>query len=123
MSTRPGSPWRQPERGAGSILVVGVLAAVMALTLLLAPLAAAHLDRSRAAVAADAAALAAADTAVGIVPGEPCRNAARTAEANGATLTGCRVEGVVVTVAVSRASGPFLATAAATAGPPSERGG
>ncbi|MCW4385164.1 flp pilus-assembly TadE/G-like family protein [Salinibacterium sp. SYSU T00001] len=106
------------ERGSGSVLVVGILAVVMGVALLCAPLVAARLDSSRAATAADAAALAAADTAVGIVPGSPCANAARTAEANGASLDACRVEGLVVTVAVSRASGPLRATATATAGPP-----
>ncbi|WP_240792292.1 MULTISPECIES: Rv3654c family TadE-like protein [unclassified Salinibacterium] len=106
------------ENGAGSVLVVALVATLMATALLVAPLMAAHIDSAKAATAADAAALAAADTAVGIVPGAPCANAARTAEANGASLTGCRVDGLVVTVAVSRASGPFAATAMATAGPP-----
>lgn len=110
------------EEGAGSVLVVGLIAAVLMLTLMFTPVMAAHLDSARVATAADAAALAAADTAVGIVPGVPCSNAARTAEANGAVLSGCRVEGLVVTVAVSRASGPFVATATATAGPPGGHG-
>lgn len=106
------------ERGAGSILVVGILAAVIALTLLAAPIVGLHVDRRRTAAAADAAALAAADTVIGIVPGEPCGTAARTAEANGAALTACVVDDLVVTVAVARSAGPFVVTATATAGPP-----
>lgn len=107
------------ERGAGSILVVGIIGAVLSLALLAAPLTAAHIDRRRAAVAADAAALAGADTVIGIVPGDACSNAARTAEANGASLTSCAVDDLIVTVQVARASGLHTATAAATAGPPS----
>lgn len=125
MTERPAPTERFPvasEEGAGSVLVVGVIAAVMMLTLMFAPVIAAHVDSARAATAADAAALAAADTAVGIVPGVPCANAALTAAANGATLTTCRVEGLVVTVSVSRASGHVKATASATAGPPREHG-
>lgn len=106
------------ETGSGSVLVVGILGALTALVMLAAPLAAARLDSAVAASAADAAALAGADTAVGIVPGVPCENAGRTASANGAELTTCRVDGLIVTVSVRRASGPLAATAAATAGPP-----
>jgi secretion/DNA translocation related TadE-like protein len=109
------------ERGAGSVLVVGVLAALLMLVMLAAPLAAAHLDRRRAAGAADAAALAAADTLIGIVPGDACANAAMTAAANGATLTGCTVDDLVTTVSVARASGLLSVIAVATAGPPVAR--
>jgi secretion/DNA translocation related TadE-like protein len=120
VSRRAGG-WLGSERGAGSIIVVGVLAALLMLVMLAAPLAAAHLYRRRAAGAADAAALAAADTVVGIVSGDACANAVITAEANGATLTGCVVDDLVVTVSVARASGLLSVTAVATAGPPATR--
>lgn len=68
--------------------------------------------------AADASALAAADVAVGIVPGFACEQAAAVASANGARLAQCETDGLIVTVVASR---PFLGltiTATATAGPP-----
>ena len=110
---RPGR-----ERGSGSVLVVGILGALLGLTVLLAPVLRAHVDTRVAATAADAAALAAADTLVGIVPGDPCSNADRTARANASSLVSCAVDGVTVIVQVTRTSGPFTATATARAGPP-----
>jgi secretion/DNA translocation related TadE-like protein len=68
--------------------------------------------------AADAGALAAADVAVGLVPGVPCEAAEQIVAANGAVLTGCVADGLVVTVSADR---PFLGLqlrAVATAGPP-----
>jgi secretion/DNA translocation related TadE-like protein len=78
-------------------------------------------ERSAAAGAADAAALAAADARVGLATGFPCEQAAVIAEANGATLTSCEVDGLVVTVSVSRPVAGFHVTASATAGPPSSQ--
>jgi secretion/DNA translocation related TadE-like protein len=74
--------------------------------------------RESVADSADAAALAAADVAAGISPGAPCASAARVAAANRASLEGCSVDGLVVTV---RTSAQFLGltlTSSATAGPP-----
>ncbi len=105
------------EEGAGSALGLGVVAVTVALLLLLLPLAVALQGRQLAANAADAAALAAADTAMGAVPGEPCGNAGRVAAAGGADLLECRVEGVVATVLVARSVLGGAARAAATAGP------
>lgn len=106
------------ERGAGSILAVGLVAAVLGVLLLFVPLSGALLTRSRLAGAADAAALAAADVAIGIAPGIPCRVAASVARANGATMADCRADGVIVTVRVSVAVLGFPVSATATAGPP-----
>lgn len=106
------------ERGAGSILAVAVLATIMATILLVAPLFRALVTRAEVTGAADAAALAAADVARGILPGVPCIIAASVADANGAVLDECRVEGVIVTVRVSAAVLAFSVTATATAGPP-----
>ena len=74
----------------------------------------------RTAGAADAAALAAADAASGAVPtGEqPCELAARVAQAAGATLTGCVLEGFVATVEVQAAYAGLAAVSRARAGPP-----
>ncbi len=70
------------------------------------------------AAAADAAALAAADVAVGIVAGFPCETAATVASANGATLANCETDGLIVTVVAERELFGLAVTATATAGPP-----
>lgn len=77
----------------------------------------------RAASAADAAALAAADAALGYLQpgaGEPCEIAAMVAHLNGAEITGCNIEDnkgeAVVTVVVRVGFVPL--SGAARAGPP-----
>lgn len=96
------------------------MAAVATLALMLLPLYVGLATRQAVAGAADAAALAAADTAVGIVSGVPCAAAADVAAANGATLRSCDVDGLIVTVTVGRLLMGVSVTAAATAGPPTE---
>ncbi len=98
---------------------MGVLLAVCAVLLALAPLGAAVAARQRLVGAADSSALAAADTSSGRRAGSPCSIAAAVAAANGAHLAACAVDpaGVVtVTVAISVVGWPI--TAAARAGPP-----
>ncbi len=82
------------------------------------PLNAALTTRQLTANAADAAALAAADTASGLVPGVPCVNAADAARLNGADLTACSVEGLEALVSASRAVLGVTVTVDARAGPP-----
>lgn len=72
----------------------------------------------RAAGAADAAALAAADTVTGAITGDACVRAGEAAVANGAVVESCVVSGAIATVAVSVSRGPLTATARARAGPP-----
>jgi secretion/DNA translocation related TadE-like protein len=67
--------------------------------------------------AADAAALAAADTASGLMPGVPCDVAARAAELNGAHLVACTVDNLIATVTVSSTVGAFPIGSRARAGP------
>lgn len=67
--------------GLCGLLCVGILAVGM--------LASAAVARHRAQSAADLAALAAADVALGLRAGEPCRLAAEVAGANSARLTAC----------------------------------
>jgi secretion/DNA translocation related TadE-like protein len=67
--------------------------------------------------AADAAALAAADTISGLVPGVPCDTAGRAAQLNGANLGGCTFDGLIATVSVSRPAGLPTIEARARAGP------
>ena len=106
------------DRGAGSILAVAIIGALCALTALVLPLYTVLVIRASVAGAADAAALAAADARVGRATGFPCEQAAVVAEANGADLVSCTVDGLVVTVSVSRPVAGFVVRAAATAGPP-----
>ncbi|MGA7149114.1 MAG: helicase, partial [Microbacterium sp.] len=64
------------------------------------------------------AALAAADTASGLVSGVPCERAAEVAATAGAFVEACDVAGLIATVSVSARFGVFPATAHARAGPP-----
>ena len=106
------------ERGAGSVLAIGLVAALVCLTLMLVPLYAVLVAKQSIAGAADAAALAAADVRVGLEAGQPCAVASRVAAANGAALSACSVDGLVVTVVATTSVAGFAVSVAATAGPP-----
>lgn len=108
---------RAAERGSGSLLAVALIAGTLALTMLLVPLYIVLVAKQRVAGAADAAALAAADVAIGIVPGVPCEHASVVAHANGAALSGCRQDGAIVTVRASIIVLGLPVAALATAGP------
>jgi secretion/DNA translocation related TadE-like protein len=90
---------------------------VVAVLLLVLPVYAALAARHSVAAAADAAALAAADVASGLVPGHPCDVARRVAAANGASVELCAVDGLVATVTVGRTILGFPLSERATAGP------
>ncbi len=105
------------EGGAGSILAISLIAAILACVTLVVPLCAALVVRVSVAGAADAAALAAADVAIGIVPGNPCAMAASVTTANRAELRECLADGVIVTVRVSAMIFGFPVSSTATAGP------
>ncbi len=120
------------ERGSGTVLAVGLLGVLVVLVAVVYALGLAAAVNTQAARAADLAALAAADTARGLAPGDPCTEARQVAQHNQAVLEDCRVGGAYageVRVQVSReatmgAFGHFLplpplrATASARAGPP-----
>jgi len=105
------------ERGAGTVATLGLGLGIVALVLAALPLYGALAARHSVVAAADAAALAAADAASGLVPGYPCEIAARVASANGASLDGCALDGLVATVVVGRPLLGFEVVASATAGP------
>lgn len=105
------------ERGAGTVVALGLGLAIVAVLMLAVPLSAALVTRHAVAGAADAAALAAADAASGLVPGYPCETAARVAAANGVVLASCTVDGLVATVSLSRGILGLAITERATAGP------
>jgi secretion/DNA translocation related TadE-like protein len=101
------------ERGSGSILAVGLVAAILAVLSLLLPLAIVLSAKQSSAGAA-------ADIAAGIHPGSPCPAAAHVSAANGATLDDCLVEGTTVTVRVVTVVLGFAVPARSTAGQPEQ---
>ncbi|MBH0009836.1 hypothetical protein I6E58_10900 [Salinibacterium sp. SWN1162] len=98
--------------------MVGLVATVIVITALVVPLYWALSVRHALAAATDAAALAAADTASGLVAGYPCDNAELLAGVNDAHIKECVVDGRIVTVTASRRILGILVTTSATAGPP-----
>ena len=118
---RTPPPVRDPERGAGTVLALGlglVLVLAMSAVVLLGQAAVLAL---KAAAAADLAALAAADAARGITAGEPCAVAAEVAGRNGARLLACAVEaGDIVQVRTEIGAGAAFGPGSgrARAGPP-----
>lgn len=116
------------ERGAGSVLVVGVVAVTLLLGAGVGVLAAAQRARAVAQTAADLGALAAAASVTvpqGVVMAtppsagvDPCALAAEAVARNGAVLESCgvRPDGVAE-VTASRRTGPGVAVARARAGP------
>ncbi|BCW68276.1 hypothetical protein NicSoilB4_30390 [Arthrobacter sp. NicSoilB4] len=97
--TEPPESLNAPERGAGTVLALGLGMVVIAAAVLIVLLAQSAALAFRAAAAADLAALAGADAARRITPGEPCAVAADVARRNGARILSCR-EGPGSTVQV-----------------------
>jgi secretion/DNA translocation related TadE-like protein len=118
----PGRTLATGERGAASVVALGIVGAVVALTAMVVPVATTFVASQRAANAADAAALAAADATSGLVPGTGCELAAQVATRNGASLTSCEVDGPVAVVAVVVSSLGIELVASARAGPPGSSG-
>jgi secretion/DNA translocation related TadE-like protein len=116
--SRAGRPRSGAERGSGSVLAMAVLGAIVTLTLLLVPVLGLLVALGQLRTAADAGALAAADTASGLLAGVPCDAAHRAATLNGAHLTGCTVDGLIATVTVTRLAGGLEFSVRARAGPP-----
>jgi DNA topoisomerase-1 len=105
------------ERGSASVLVLGVVLAMLAVVGTIAAAGRVQSDLVRTATAADAAALAGAAAVVGLVAGAPCPVAAAVAVSNGVELARCTVDGAAVTVRVTLRSGVFALGAASRAGP------
>lgn len=102
----------------GTAAGAGVVAVIVTATLGLGAVGAAAVHTQRLAGAADAAALAAADAASGAVSGFPCARAEEIAARASVDVVSCEVVGLIATIRVSAAFGPFPASAAARAGPP-----
>lgn len=106
------------DAGAGSVLAISLIGAVIAAVSIALPLYIGLSSRQGVIAAADASALAAADVASGIFPGVPCEIAATVVAANDATLTGCALDGQIATVTATRIFLGIPLRATATAGPP-----
>jgi len=106
------------DRGAGAVLALALVMAVVAIGVSGITLAAALTARQRVIGAADLAALAAADAASGAIGGAPCDVAQGVARANGTRLAACDADGLVVTVRVVGAFAGIPIPAHSTAGPP-----
>lgn len=106
------------ERGAGSVLVIGLVGAVLALASAFIAVGSGFDAAQRAANAAEQSALAGADAASGRFSGAPCEAARRTSERNRATLRACTVSGLVVTVEVVLPALGIDIVREARAGPP-----
>jgi secretion/DNA translocation related TadE-like protein len=106
------------DRGAGAVLAIALVMAVVVFGLAGVSLAAALSARQRVIGAADLAALAAADAASGAIGGAPCDVAAGVVRANGTRLAGCSSAGLVVTVTVAGSFAGIPIVAHARAGPP-----
>jgi secretion/DNA translocation related TadE-like protein len=106
------------DDGSGSVLAISLVGAAVVVALAVLALGSALVMRQRVIAAADGAALAAADAASGALAGVPCASAAAVAEANGAALSGCRLDGLIATVEVSDGLGVLRVRARSTAGPP-----
>jgi secretion/DNA translocation related TadE-like protein len=106
------------DRGAGAVLALAIVAAVVLLGLSGVGLAGGLAARQRVIGASDLAALAGADAASGAVPGAPCAVAERVVAAGGARLASCRIDGLVVDVTVVGSFSGIPLTAHSRAGPP-----
>ena len=100
------------------MLALALVLVVVVVGLAVLALASAVVSRQRVIAAADAAALAAADTALGVVPGLPCENAGRVARAHGTRLSDCSLDGAVATVEAEGSLAGIPIRARSRAGPP-----
>jgi secretion/DNA translocation related TadE-like protein len=112
-----GSRSPRDDRGAGAVLAIALVMAVVVVGLAGVTLAAALSARQHLIGTADLAALAAADAASGAIGGEPCEVAAGVARGNGTRLASCEAQGLVLAVTVASSFAGIPITAAARAGP------
>lgn len=109
------------DTGAGSALVVGLVAVVAITGVALLGAGNALVRGQQLTAAADAAALAAADVLLGWAPGDPCAAAERVAAAHDARLAACAAEGLSVIVRVETGILGLMVSRSARAGPPDGR--
>ena len=106
------------DAGAGSALVIGLVAVVSIAGATLLGAGHALVRGQQVAAAADAAALAAADVQLGWAPGDPCAVAERVAAAHEVRLSACVAEGLSMIVRVETSILGLTVSRSARAGPP-----
>jgi secretion/DNA translocation related TadE-like protein len=106
------------DDGAGAVLALAIVCATIACALAALSFGSALAARQRLVAAADAGALAAADTLLGVVAGDPCARAAEVAAAHRVTLTVCDVDAVQTRVQVGASVLGVPISAESRAGPP-----
>ncbi|MDJ1372369.1 Rv3654c family TadE-like protein [Gulosibacter molinativorax] len=106
------------DAGSGSVLALAIIGATVSIAVALLAVLGAFAAHTQASVAADAAALAAADTASYRIPGDPCARAAEAAALHGAALGSCETTRTESLVTVSTDLGWFAISASALAGLP-----
>lgn len=105
---------------SSSVMTVGVLAVAMTVCVGMGAAGAAAVHAQRLSHAADAAALAAADSVAGAATGDPCTRAVEVAASVGVQVATCDVYALTATVTVSAPFGAFPAWSSARAGPAPE---
>jgi hypothetical protein len=103
---------------AGVATAIGVLAVTATVSAGCVLAGTAAIQSARVSAAADTAALAAADAALGFVGGAPCERAGQVVARAGLAFAACEVDGVTVTVVVASPAGVFTVQARSRAGPP-----
>jgi|GEM_PF-1336558 secretion/DNA translocation related TadE-like protein len=103
------------EKGSASALVIGLIAALSSLFLALSLGFEITLGKIVVQQAADAAAVAVADTVAGNISGLPCENAMQISQTNGATVISCRIVGFGATLEVEKNIGLWRLSAIAEA--------
>lgn len=101
---------------SGTVAASGLIAGMLSLTLMASAGGAALTQRQSLHGAADAAALAAADTLFGFATGNPCERADVVAQSVGARVTQCEVDETSVTITVARRILAVMAQSSARAG-------
>ncbi|PID54124.1 MAG: hypothetical protein CSA58_04685 [Micrococcales bacterium] len=121
--SRPGAPGGRDD-GAGTVLALACIGVAVSLALLLGTVAQLLGQRQHCRIAADLAALAAAQTMLDAArtgqPPDGCAVATEAAGRHDVVLTHCEVIGsdVLVTVRAPAEAGPWSVSATARAGPP-----
>jgi secretion/DNA translocation related TadE-like protein len=100
------------------VLALAVVGTTVAVALTAIGLGSALVVRQRVVAAADASALAAADTLLGVVPGDPCAHAAQVAAAHRVALTECELVGAEARIRVGASTLGLPISAESRAGPP-----
>jgi secretion/DNA translocation related TadE-like protein len=104
------------DRGAGTVLALGLISAILTLFIALAAVSQVLVASSTLQASADTAALTAADSLRGFTTGFPCAEAERISQLNMAKLQECRIVGFSVHVELRSESLGIVLSAEALAG-------